>query len=155
MVFLHSGSVEHSRVAWRLADVIERARPPAPRIAVSTEVDMHYAKHQHDSEGNLFSLFPNVVDGPFTTLLCGGWAIHHVARSPGGDRSAGIPAAFAPVRAVYPLPALGNHGLGEASRPCAASCLERLRHSHQALDGDDSGPGDCLESAAGASWPGA
>jgi Uma2 family endonuclease len=55
VVFLHSGSVEHSRVARRLADVIERARPPAPCIAVSTEVDMHYAKHRHDSEGDLFS----------------------------------------------------------------------------------------------------
>ena len=43
----------------------------------------------------------------------------------------------------------------DLSSSCAAPCLEHLRHSHQALDGDDSGLGDCLESAAGASWPGA
>ena len=55
VIFLHSGSVEHSRVARRLADVIERARPPVPCIAVSTEVDMYYAKRQQDAEGNLFS----------------------------------------------------------------------------------------------------
>lgn len=55
VVFLHSGSVEHSRVARRLADVIERARPPAPCIAVSTEVDMHYAKHHQDAKGTVFS----------------------------------------------------------------------------------------------------
>lgn len=55
VIFLHSGSVEHSRVARRLADAIERARPPAPCISVSTEVDMHYAKRHQDAEGNLFS----------------------------------------------------------------------------------------------------
>lgn len=55
VIFLHSGTVEHSRVARRLADVIERARPPAPCIAVSTEVDMHYGKRYTDAQGNLFS----------------------------------------------------------------------------------------------------
>jgi Uma2 family endonuclease len=55
VIFLHSGSVEHSRVARRLADVVERARPPAPCLSVSTEVDMHYAKRHQDAEGNLFS----------------------------------------------------------------------------------------------------
>lgn len=55
VIFLHSGTIEHSRVARRLADVIERARPPGPCIAVSTEVDMHYAKRYTDAQGNLFS----------------------------------------------------------------------------------------------------
>jgi Uma2 family endonuclease len=55
VIFLHSGSVEHSRVARRLAAVIEQARPPVPCVSVSTEVDMHYAKRRQDAEGNLFS----------------------------------------------------------------------------------------------------
>lgn len=55
VIFLHSGSVEHSRVARRLADAIERARPPSPCVAVSTEIDMHYLRRQRDREGNFFS----------------------------------------------------------------------------------------------------
>jgi Uma2 family endonuclease len=55
VVFLHSGSIEHSRVARRFADLTERSRPAAPCFAVSTEIDMHYAERYHDAEGNLFS----------------------------------------------------------------------------------------------------
>lgn len=55
VVFLNSGSIEHSRVARRLADLIERARPDTPCTAVSTEIDMHYTKRQSDTAGNLFS----------------------------------------------------------------------------------------------------
>ena len=55
VVFLQSGSVEHSRVARRFVAAFEAARPPVPCISVSTDVDMYYAKRQRDAEGNLFS----------------------------------------------------------------------------------------------------
>jgi len=55
VIFLSSGGIEHSRVARRLADLLERARPGDPCFAVSTEIDMHYAKRQRDAEGNRFS----------------------------------------------------------------------------------------------------
>lgn len=55
VIFLQSGSVEHSRVARRFAAAFEAARPPAPCISVSTDVDMYYAKRHQDAEGNLFS----------------------------------------------------------------------------------------------------
>lgn len=55
VVFLHSGSVEHSRVARRFAAAFEAARPPVPCISVSTDVDMHYAKRHQDTEGTFFS----------------------------------------------------------------------------------------------------
>lgn len=55
VVFLNSGSVEHSRVARRLADAIESTRPEEPCVSVSTEIDMHYLKRHRDLKGNLFS----------------------------------------------------------------------------------------------------
>lgn len=55
VIFLQSGSVERSRVARRFAAAFEAARPPAPCISVSTDVDMYYAKRHQDAEGNLFS----------------------------------------------------------------------------------------------------
>jgi Uma2 family endonuclease len=55
VIFLNSGSIEHSRVARRFADAAERARPDSPCVAVSTEIDMHYVKRHRDVEGNLFS----------------------------------------------------------------------------------------------------
>lgn len=55
VIFLQSGSVERSRVARRFAAAFEAARPPAPCISVSTNVDMYYAKRHQDAEGNLFS----------------------------------------------------------------------------------------------------
>jgi Uma2 family endonuclease len=62
VVFLHSGSIEHSRAGRRLADLLERARPDDPCMAVSTEIDMHYAKRRRDEEGNLFSFRrPDVI----------------------------------------------------------------------------------------------
>ncbi|MFC9969561.1 Uma2 family endonuclease [Spirillospora sp. NPDC127200] len=55
VVFLHSGNVEHSRVARRLAEAIERARPDTPCIAVSTEVDMHYRRFHRNADGDWLS----------------------------------------------------------------------------------------------------
>ncbi|MGH3281219.1 MAG: Uma2 family endonuclease [Trebonia sp.] len=55
VIFLQSGSVEHSRVARRFAAAFEAGRPPVPCISVSTDVDMYYAKRQRDAAGNLFS----------------------------------------------------------------------------------------------------
>ncbi|MFG2002346.1 Uma2 family endonuclease [Spirillospora sp. NPDC048911] len=55
VVFLHSGSPEHSRVARRLADIIERSRPVDRCVEVSTDVDMHFRQRRRDVEGNWLS----------------------------------------------------------------------------------------------------
>lgn len=55
VLFLDSGGIEHSRVARRLASLMECARPDSSATMVSTEIDIHYAKRHRDTEGNLFS----------------------------------------------------------------------------------------------------
>ncbi|MFD0856248.1 Uma2 family endonuclease [Actinomadura adrarensis] len=54
VVFLHSGTREHNRVARRLAHALEAARPDSPCVEVNTDVDVQFVKWNREDRGFSF-----------------------------------------------------------------------------------------------------
>jgi Uma2 family endonuclease len=59
VIFCQSGTPEHSDVARRLANRLEAAKPAAPCVRVSTDIDVYFVKRQR-SDGTLSFRRPDV-----------------------------------------------------------------------------------------------